>query len=140
MQHNDTDLDPEEELTPTQLAALEALAAGSTVTAAAATAGMNRVTVHRWLRDDFSLQATLNRARRDLREAAMARLLKLGESAAITVEEAVAQGDVSVAMAVLKGLGMLSEHAARVGPGDPEKLGALAESRTKTDALLRSLL
>ena len=140
MPQNDTDLDPEEELTPTQLTALEALAAGSTVATAAVTAGVNRVTLHRWLRDDFSFQAALNRARRDLREATMARLLKLGESAAGTVEEAVTQGDVRVAMAVLKGLGILSEHAAKVGSCDPEQLSALAESRAQTDALLRSLL
>ena len=66
MQQNATDQD-----------LLEALTAGATVTAAAAAARVDRVTVHRWLRDDFAFQAAFNRARRDLRSAAEARLLGL---------------------------------------------------------------
>ena len=136
MPQNATDCEPEEELTSTQLAALEALIAGATVTAAAGTAGVNRVTVHRWLRDDFSFQAAFNQARRDLREAAMARLLKLGDLAVGTVQEAVEQGDVRVAVAVLKGLGLLSERAIEVGPCDPKKLNSLAEKQAQVDALM----
>ena len=69
----------------------------------------------------------------------MARLLKLGESAAGTVEEAVAEGDVRVAMAVLKGLGLLSERAVEVGPCDSKKLNTLAEKQAQTDAFLALL-
>ena len=136
MLQNETHLDPEEQLTATQVVALEALASGATVTAAAAGAGVNRVTVHRWLRDDFCFQAALNRARRDLREAAMTRLLNLGDLAAGAVQEAVEHGDVRVAVAVLKGLGLLSEKAIEIGSCDPKKLNTLADQRAQTDALL----
>jgi hypothetical protein len=136
MPQNDTHLDPEEELTATQIVALEALASGWTVTAAAGEAGVNRVTVHRWLRDDFHFQAALNRARRDLREAAMTRLLNLGDLAAGAVQEAVEHGDVRVAVAVLKGLGLLSEKAIKIGSCDPKKLKTVADQQAKTDALL----
>ena len=140
MLQNDSDLAPEQELSAPQTAALEALASGATVTAAAATAGVNRVTVHRWLREDFSFQAALNQTRLDLRDAAaMARLLKLADSAAGTVQEAVEQGDVRVAVTVLKGLGLLSERAIEVGLCDPKKLAVFAEKQERSDALLTLL-
>ena len=73
------------------------------------------------------------------REAAMSRLLKLGELAAGTVEAAVEQGDVRVAVLVLKELGLLSEKAIEIGSCDSKKLNILAQKQAQTDALMALL-
>jgi hypothetical protein len=56
-------------LTPEQDAAVAALLAGRTVTDAAAATGVDRTTVHRWLKKDFAFQAALNLGRRESRDA-----------------------------------------------------------------------
>ncbi len=105
-----------------QQAALTALLAGRSVTAAAATAGVDRTTLHRWLKADFAFQAAFNRARRDLHVALQARLLALAEQAAEAVEKAVRSGDTKAAMAVLKGLGFLAGEQQSYGGDDPQEL------------------
>lgn len=109
-------------LTPSQERALTALLAGKTVTDAAATAEVDRTTVHRWLKEDFAFQAALNRSRRDLREALQARLLGLAEKAAECVERSLAAGDSKAALALLKGLGLLPGELAKIGSDDPADL------------------
>jgi hypothetical protein len=75
MQRNATEArDEPSKLSPTQQQALAALLAGSTVTAAADAEGVDRTTVHRWLRSDYDFQAAMNRARRELRDATASRL------------------------------------------------------------------
>ena len=59
-----------EGLAPIQAAIVEAMLAGNTITDAAAEAGVNRHTVHRWLKGDFAFQAALNRGRRETYRAA----------------------------------------------------------------------
>ena len=44
-------------LSPTQLIALECLLAGQSMIDSAAAAGVDRSTLHRWLRNDFNFQA-----------------------------------------------------------------------------------
>ncbi len=127
-----SDSEPAEALTPTQLTALEALNAGATVTAAAAGAGVNRVTLHRWLRDDFAFQAAFNQARRDLREAAATRLLTVAGMAADTVQDAVEAGDVRTSVAVLQGLGLLSGVGTSVGSGEAKSWSWLPRVRHKS--------
>src|SRR5215510_13573473 len=95
-------------LTPTQEKALAALLAGKTVTAAATAAEVDRTTVHRWLKDDFTFRAALNRGQRDLREAMQARVMGLAEKASLFVERAITEGDGKTALALLKGFGLLS--------------------------------
>ncbi len=60
MQHNATDKGESHDLPPTQERVVAALITGSTVTRAAELAGVDRTTVHRWLRDDWDFQAPLN--------------------------------------------------------------------------------
>jgi hypothetical protein len=50
-----------------QTIALEHLFAGKTVTKAAEAAGVDRTTVHRWLREDWAFQAAYHRTQRDYR-------------------------------------------------------------------------
>ena len=48
------------------LAALAALSRGSSVTDAASDAGVDRTTVHRWMRSNHEFRAGINRARLEL--------------------------------------------------------------------------
>lgn len=61
-------------LEPRQALALESLMAGASVTKAAEAAGVDRSSLHRWLREDTSFQAAYNAARRDLRREVSSRL------------------------------------------------------------------
>jgi hypothetical protein len=54
---------PAAELSPTQTAALESLLSGTSITDAAAAAGVDRTTLHNWPRKNFVFQAALNRGR-----------------------------------------------------------------------------
>ena len=78
--------DKERELSSAQLTALTALATGATVTLAAGEAGVDRTTVHRWLRDDHAFQALWNRIRRDREREALARIEHLAIGALDAVE------------------------------------------------------
>ena len=122
-------------LTPSQEKALSALLAGKSVTDAAAAAEVDRTTVHRWLKDDFGFRAAFNRERRRLREAMQSRLMTLAEKAAECVERSLADGDDKIALALLKGLGLLSGELPSVGSDDPADLAAAA----RRDELFRSL-
>jgi hypothetical protein len=107
-------------LSPNQEKALAALLAGKSVTEAAAAAEVDRTTLHRWLKEDFDFKAALNRGRKDLREAMHARLMVLADKAAGCVEKD--NGDGKVALALLKGIGLLSGEPVKVGSDDPQRL------------------
>lgn len=95
-------------LDPIQLAVLEALLAGSTITDAAGCVGVSRTTVHRWLKEDYVFQAEVNVARHALRQASLARLDVLCERSIEVLKEALYQSsDTRVALEVLKGCGVL---------------------------------
>lgn len=113
---------PLAELTAEQQAALAALIAGQTVTAAAAMAGVARTTVHRWLREDNTFVAAYNGHRAELRDAAHARLLGLTEKALTALEQALDGGDTRAAALVLRGLGLLSGEPVAVGSDDPARV------------------
>jgi hypothetical protein len=70
---------PIDALSPSQETVLAVLLAGKSVTDAATAAGVDRTTVHRWLKEDLGFPAAFNRARRELREALTARLMALAE-------------------------------------------------------------
>jgi hypothetical protein len=114
-------------LPPQQIQALAGLLAGQTVTASAEAAGVDRTTVHRWLREDFGFQAALNRGRREIRDAVEARLLHAAEGAAEAVSDAIQTGDTRTALAVLRGLGLLDGQRANISGDDPHALRAEAD-------------
>ena len=68
---------------------------------------MDRSTVHRWIRNDYSFQAALNRAKNDAHEAVQSRLRNVAARATEIVEEAVDKGDVKAALAILKAIDAL---------------------------------
>ena len=127
-----------EALTPQQIAALERLLAGETVKAVAEAVKIDRSTLHRWLREDFEFQAALNRGKRELAEAVQSRLLTVADKAAAVVGNAVDQGNLTAALAVLKGLGALSGTPIRPGCEDAEVLRQAAELAREESELLRA--
>ena len=131
-------------LSKAQLSALEALLTGSTVTDAAVAAGVARTTVHRWLKDDWVFQAELNRERREIRDAIRSQLLRAAESAVRSVSRAIDEGDLRVAMDVLKGVGLLGSRVQiEIGDDDPaalEEEARVAEGEAASERQLRSLV
>src|SRR5262245_58154226 len=116
-------------LSPNQEKALAALLAGKSVTEASAAAEVDRTTIHRWLKYGYTFQAELNRGRRELREAMHSRLMCLAEKAVESVEWAVSDGDGKTALALLKGLGLLTGEPLPIDSDDPEELAAQARER-----------
>ena len=123
---------PDSRLKPRQQAVLERLLAGETVTAAARAAKVDRSTVHRWLKEDYTFGAAYNQGRRELQEAAHCRLLSMAERAIQTVVEAIEGGDVRTAVKVLEGLGFLSGEPPALGPEDVEGVELEAKKARQT--------
>ena len=69
--------------------------------------------------------------RPDLHDVLHARLLTLAEKAVECIERAVSEGDGKTALALLKGLGLLSGGAEQIGSDDPEDLAAKDRGRKK---------
>jgi hypothetical protein len=129
----------DEALSAQQDQALEYLLTGSTVTAAAAAAGVDRSTVHRWLRADVRFATQYERRRRELVEATEARLLMLADRAVGVVEQALADGDSRAALSVLKGLGLLAGTPPTLGPDDPATWER-ARRKEAHDAMMQDIM
>lgn len=89
-------------LKPQQELALGALLAGENVTDAADAAGVDRTTLHRWLREDMTFCAELNRYRAALRRMTMGRLLQLVPKAVDVLDRALDEADTRTAVQVLR--------------------------------------
>src|SRR4051812_33497274 len=81
LEHHGAQKDGGEKLTPAQLKALAALAAGRSVTEAAALAEVDRTTVHRWLGNHPVFRAEYNAARLEQMELARSELRNLAGAA-----------------------------------------------------------
>lgn len=110
-------------LDPAQVVAIDALVNGKTITGAAEAAGVDRTTLHRWLKHDFEFQASPNRAKGDLKLALQAKTLKIAQKAMDVVEQALDKGDVRIAALVLKVIGrtLAEMPIGREGAGDLEQ-------------------
>ena len=94
IQHNATDQDAEApELSQAQFQALSALGSGSTITDSARVAGVDRTTIHRWLREDVHFQAAWNRLRAETRSEVAVRLNHLAGTALDSVQGSLEAGD-----------------------------------------------
>ena len=102
--------------------ALAGLLSGLSVTDTAKAAGVNRGTVHRWLKEDFTFQAAVHQGQHELRNALQTRLSNLAENAVSCVEKAIQEGDAKTAMALLRGLGLLKGKALPIPSDDPVEL------------------
>ncbi len=118
MQQNAT-LETLNGLSPAQVTAIEAILAGKTITAAASAAGVDRVTLHRWLKADGAFQAELNRARSEIRLATVGSLERLAAKAAACVEKAIDEGDVKAALEILLHRHLKLSRRVQSGPTTP---------------------
>ena len=128
-------------LSPTQVTVLAELLAGRTITDAATAAGVDRVTVHRWLREDFAFQAAWNRDRRELHRATYDRLERLTAKATECIEKAVDRGNVKVALEIVKGMGVLAPSP--IGSEDASELAseaAIKAAERRDDLETRAML
>ena len=129
-------------LSAIQIAALSALLSGETIKAAAESAGVDRSSIHRWLREDWNFQAARNRGLEAIQAATMAGLHSLAQSALEVVRGAIAEGDQQAAISVLKGLGLLSGRQTVTRSGNAEVLREEYEVRRReaaSDLKLRGL-
>ena len=108
-------------LSSSQETALRGLLSGETVSAAAKTANVNRSTVHRWLKDPDFL-AALNSYRSELRDTQHHRLARLASKAIDVVEQALEDGDIRAALALLRGSGLLPGQVPPTGPTNADQI------------------
>ena len=104
-------------LTPAQERAIESLLVGETKTDAAAIVGVDRSTIHRWLQQPAFI-AAFNSRRNELCDAHDSKLQRLQTAALAVVAESLDTGNASVALAILKGTGLLGGSQAAIGPAD----------------------
>lgn len=130
-------------LAPQQMLAIEALLTGETITSTAESVGVDRTTVHRWLKEDFEFQATLNAHRREMWEGIQAGLWIAAAKAVEAVTEAIEAGDGRMALQVLKGVGALSGQSPPCASDDPDILrqeAEIAQQASESDRQMRKLL
>ena len=110
------------QLSSRQLAALQAIASGKSLAAAAESSGVPRRTIYNWLSTDPHFRAAYNAWKRELMEFGRGRLLKMTESALDAVRSALEKGDARLAITLLKNIGMLAPETP--GVTDPELVKA----------------
>lgn len=107
-------------LSPSQQTALQHLGAGSTMADAARLAGVDRRTVFNWIHRDPKFGAAYNAWQHELLESARARALAMSDKALTTLDAAIANGNASAALQLVRQLGVL--RPPRPGPTDPQIL------------------
>jgi hypothetical protein len=114
-----------EEFPQNQRVAVLALLAGSTLSAAAEAAGVDRRTIHRW-KQDPQFVAILNEKRHELASASIQALRALAPLAVVVVRELMLDRRVSPAVRLRAALEVIDlVYEDRIGPTDP--VGAKAE-------------
>jgi len=107
-------------LAANQQATLELLITGKSIAETARTAGVSRMTIHRWLKHDPAFQAAYNQWHEQLQESCRSRLQSMTEKAADALEKALESGDARAALQLLKGMGMIKERTP--GSTDAEEI------------------
>jgi len=113
------------ELNAKQLQTAVLLSGGTTITLAAEQAGVTRVTLHQWLKNDDEFIAYLNSLKRDLVDSARAGLQASVALAIETINTIMTDSDndvvrLSAAKEVLNRAGI--NHAHTIGSDDAERL------------------
>jgi hypothetical protein len=103
-------------LSPPQQTAIQLLTSGHTLVASATAAGVNRVTLYRWLKRDPAFVAAYNAWQKDVIDTARGRILALSGLAVTTVARAMSTGNAKVAVEILKSMGILD----RAEPGSTD--------------------
>lgn len=134
MQHDATDDTTAPSLNSKQERAIDVLLVGETTSQVAQTVGVDRSTIHRWL-SQAEFAASLNRRRLALREAYQFRLQRLQERAIETLEGEIEQGNGRMALAVLKGTGLLSGGLTTIGPTNADAVRREQAAKENDDHL-----
>jgi Helix-turn-helix of insertion element transposase len=116
---------PMKELNTKQLQTAVLLSGGTTITLAAEQAGVTRVTLHQWLKNDDEFIAYLNSLKRDLVDSARAGLQASVALAIETINTIMTDSDndvvrLNAAKEVLNRAGI--NHAHTIGSDDAERL------------------
>ena len=116
---------PMKELNAKQLQTAVLLSGGTTITLAAEQAGVTRVTLHQWLKNDDEFIAYLNSLKRDLVDSARAGLQASVAMAIETINTIMTDSDndvvrLNAAKEVLNRAGI--NHAHTIGSDDAERL------------------
>jgi len=82
-----------DELSPQQTRVLAEISVGKSITAAAASAGVNRMTIYRWQRNDANYRAALNAWRRQTADSVRHRLLAMADRAVAAISNALSDAD-----------------------------------------------
>jgi hypothetical protein len=121
-------LDPWRALSPREVRIANELLLGISDTEIAARERLHRSTIWR-IKNQPTVQAFLNQAKRAYADGVAMRLLQLARRCVEIIETDVANGNLSAALAVVRGLGLLPGTPLAIGPGDPEEILAQEEIR-----------
>jgi hypothetical protein len=139
IEHADQLREPPQEripgLTLIQEHALRRLAAGSNIVDAARSAGVDRRTLHRWIKSDPDFAAAYNAWQQEVIASGRARVLAMSNKALDTVQAAIEKGDAHIAMQIAKSTGLLEQ--ARPGPTSAPDLSRRQNLRARRLALKR---
>jgi hypothetical protein len=125
------------QLSEAQERVLVELTMGKSISAAATAAGVHRVTVHRWLKNDPLFAAAYHGWQSETRSSAQARFLAMSDLAVDNICDALRKGDVRMSLMVVKAMGLLT--AVEPGNTDAEELAREQElEKRKREAELRS--
>jgi transposase-like protein len=121
--------------------AVSVLATRRNVAEAARAAGVNRTTVHRWIRGSEAFQQACETRRSQLRSEVQNRLFSIADKAVDVIEQALDDGDPKTALAVLRGIGLLSGDPAPGAADRPPGTPPLTQSQldAEIDRLARAL-
>jgi hypothetical protein len=106
-------------LSEVQRRAMEMLLSGASMVASARAAGVTRLTLYRWMKNDADFRAVYNAWQADALLSAKTKLLALADRAVDCVAGAVGN-DPQIAMTVLKSLGVM--EAPKPGATDPKEV------------------
>jgi AcrR family transcriptional regulator len=109
-------------LSKAQLTAIEKILSGHTIVASASAAGVTRMTIYNWLRNDAKFQAAYNAWQLDALTAARTKILAMSDTAVTTIGRAV-KTDARIALTVLKAMGVLDRPTP--GSSDPEEIAKI---------------
>jgi hypothetical protein len=123
------------ELSIEQANAIDLLVVGKTDQEVATAVGVSRQTVCGWRLYHPDFQAELNKRRREVWGAAADKLRSLLPKALEVLERELEEGDVKVALDIVKLAGV---QISNIGPHDPEEIVA-TEARTRDAAVLFNL-
>jgi hypothetical protein len=122
-------------LTAAQRTAIEKLTSGCTMIDAAKVAGVTRMTLHRWLKNDAQFQAAYNAWQQDAIATARGRMLALTDAAVTSVHKAMLRGDGRLALRVLEKMGVA--EAVTPGPTEVEAVQRRQELERRKEELDR---